>query len=78
VTPPIRRQLPFGELSVNFHWMYSLARLLQLLALAIPPLAMVAQLNSDIGAGKMLQFLGLSVCLFCIGYLLQQYTGKPH
>jgi hypothetical protein len=38
---------------------------------------MVAQLNSDIGSGKMLQFLGLSVSLFCIGYLLQQYTSKP-
>jgi len=57
--------------------MHSLARFLQLAALAIPPLAMVAQLNHDISAGKMLQFLGASICLFCVGYLLQQYTARP-
>lgn len=56
--------------------MRSIARLLQLAGLAIPPLAMVAQLNNDIGSGKMLQFLAVSICLFGVGYLLQQYTGK--
>ncbi len=55
--------------------MHLLARLLQLVGLAIPPLAMVAQLGEKISAGQMLQFLVVSVCLFGTGYLLQQYRG---
>jgi hypothetical protein len=55
--------------------MHSLGRTLQLLGLAIPPLAMVTQLTEGISAGKMLGFLGFSVCLFCAGYLLQQHGG---
>jgi hypothetical protein len=55
--------------------MHSAARFLQFLGLAIPPLAVVAQLMERISAGQMLQFLGVSVGLFCIGYLLQQYRG---
>lgn len=55
--------------------MYPLARLFQLLGLAIPPLAIVAQLGERISAGQMLQFLVVSVCLFGVGYLLQTY-GK--
>ncbi len=53
--------------------MQILARLLQLAALAIPPLAMAAQLGEHISSGKMLQFLLLSVGLFVLGYTLQQY-----
>ena len=44
--------------------MHSLARLLQLAGLAIPPLAMVAQLNQAISAGRMLQFLLMAIGLF--------------
>ena len=56
--------------------MSSLGRFLQLAGLAIPPLAMVAQLADGISAGRMLAFLGFSVCLFCAGYLLQQHGGR--
>ena len=55
--------------------MYNIARLLQLAGLAIPPLAIVAQLNESISAGKMLQFLVMSIGLFLFGYTLQRYTG---
>jgi hypothetical protein len=55
--------------------MHSVARFLQFLGLAIPLLAVVAQLMERISAGQMLQFLGVAVGLFCIGYLLQQYRG---
>jgi hypothetical protein len=51
-------------------------RLLQLAGLGIPPFAMFAQLTESISAGKMLGFLGFSVCLFCAGYLLQQHGGQ--
>lgn len=57
--------------------MHALARLLQFAGLVIPPLAMVAQLSNQITAGRMLQFLVFSVCLFLAGYLLQSYRGKP-
>ena len=56
--------------------MQSIARLLQLAGLTIPPLAMVAQLNESISAGKMLQFLVMSVGLFLLGYTLQRYSGN--
>ncbi len=49
--------------------------MLQVVGLAIPPLAMIAQLGERISAGQMLQFLVASVVLFGIGYLLQQYGG---
>jgi hypothetical protein len=55
--------------------MYAIARMLQLAGLAIPPLAIIAQLNENIKASQMLQFLAVSVGLFLIGYLLQQYGG---
>ncbi len=56
--------------------MRSLARILQLIGLTIPPLAMVAQLANRIKANQMLQFLGVAVCIFLVGYLLQQYVGS--
>ncbi|QDT00181.1 hypothetical protein [Adhaeretor mobilis] len=55
--------------------MQKIARLLQVTALAIPPMAMIAELSGNIKAGKMLSFLFVSACLFGIGYLLQQYTN---
>jgi hypothetical protein len=57
--------------------MQTIARLLQLAGLTIPPLAMIAQLMERIKAGQMLQFLFVSVGLFLAGYLLQQYSRPP-
>jgi len=57
--------------------MYSAARLLQLIGLTIPVLAVMAQLSKSISAGKMLGFLVASVLIFSIGYLLQRYSGGP-
>jgi hypothetical protein len=55
--------------------MHTLARLLQLVGLTIPPLAMGAQLNETISTGRMLQFLLMAVGLFVLGYTLQRYSG---
>ncbi len=55
--------------------MVRFARLLQLVGLTIPPLAMVAQLQGDISAGKMLAFLLVAVGVFLLGYGLQSYRG---
>jgi hypothetical protein len=56
--------------------MYALARLLQFAGLTIPPLAILAQLSEAIKPGQMLRFLVAAICLFSIGYLVQQTTGK--
>jgi hypothetical protein len=56
--------------------MRSIARLLQLVGLTIPPLAVIAELLNHIGTKQLLQFLVVSVCIFLVGYLLQQYTGS--
>ena len=56
--------------------MYTLSRFLQVLGMAIAPLAMVAQLNNRISVGKMLQFLFVSVGVFMVGYTLQRYRGS--
>ena len=55
--------------------MHTLARLLQLAGLVIPPLAMGAQLNQTISTGRMLQFLIMAIGLFLLGYTLQRYSG---
>jgi hypothetical protein len=55
--------------------MHAFARLLQFAGLAIPPLAMIAQLGNHISAGKMLQFLLVSVGVFVLGYTMQRYSG---
>ena len=55
--------------------MLSLARLLQLIGLTIPPLAIIAQLTENISLGQMLGFLVVSIAVFCIGYLMQAYSG---
>lgn len=56
--------------------MQVIARLFQLAGLAIPLLAMVAQLRNRIGAGQMLQFLLVAACLFGVGYILQVYGPR--
>ena len=68
--------LPGGNKNCTVRRMHALARLLQMLGLTIPPLAMIAQLGNHISAGRMLQFLVFSVCLFGVGYLLQSSTGR--
>ena len=55
--------------------MYTLARFLQMVGLTIPVLAVFAQLNQSITAGKMLGFLVASVLIFMIGYTLQRSSG---
>jgi hypothetical protein len=55
--------------------MFKFGRTLQLVALVIPPLAIVAQLAESISLGQMLQFLFVSVGIFTLGYLLQRYSG---
>lgn len=59
----------------NVLGMFKLGRMLQLVGLVIPPLAIVAQLSNSISLGQMLQFLFVSVCVFLMGYLLQRYSG---
>ena len=56
--------------------MQSIARLLQFVGLTIPPLAMIAQLGNHISAGKMLQFLLVSVGIFVLGYTMHRYSGS--
>ncbi len=57
--------------------MYSLARLLQMIGLTIPPLAIVSQLadSENFGTGRMLSFLLMAVGIFLLGYLLQRFAG---
>ena len=55
--------------------MHTIARLLQLAGLAIPPLAMGAQLSETISTGRMLQFLIMAVGLFMLGYTIQRHSG---
>jgi len=57
--------------------MYTLARLLQIVGLVIPPLAIIAQLGEHITQGQMLGFLVASICVFMIGQTLQRTTGRP-
>jgi hypothetical protein len=56
--------------------MYTVARLLQIVGLTIPLLAIVLQLMERISLGQMLGFLVFAVALFGIGHLLQQYSGS--
>ena len=57
--------------------MYSFARLLQMIGLAIPPMAILAQLSNpnEFGTGEMLKFLLMAVGVFLVGYLLQRFGG---
>jgi hypothetical protein len=60
---------------VTVQAMYTLARFLQVAGLTIPLVAILAQLNQAITAGKMLGFLIASVLIFSIGQLLERYTS---
>jgi hypothetical protein len=53
--------------------MRSLGRGLQILGLAIPPLAIVLQLAESISLGQMLTMLVAAVCAFLIGRILEGY-----
>lgn len=55
--------------------MQQVGRILQVVGLTIPPITMAAQLTEHISAGRMLQFLMLSVGIFVLGYTLQRYSA---
>jgi len=57
--------------------MYTVARTLQMAGLAIPPLAIFAQLADpdNFGTGEMLKFLLMAVGIFLLGYLMQRFGG---
>lgn len=63
-------------LGVRLHYMYTLARMLQMAGLAIPPLAILSQLSDpdNFGTGEMLKFLLMAVGVFLLGYLLQRFV----
>jgi hypothetical protein len=54
--------------------MYTVGRFLQLVGLAIPPLAIVGELNQR-NPSLLLKFLGVAVGIFLLGYLMQHYSG---
>ncbi len=58
--------------------MHTLARMLQMVGLAIPPLAILTQLSDPdhFGTGEMLKFLMMAVGIFLLGYLLQRFGGS--
>ena len=56
--------------------MRSIGRLLQVVGLAVPPLAMVMQLSSALSLGKMLVALVAAVCLFLIGRIVEGYSTR--
>lgn len=58
----------------SFEGMQAFGRFLQFAGLTIPPLAMIAQLGDHISAGKMLQFLLVSVGVFVLGYTMQRFS----
>lgn len=55
--------------------MLRLGRLLQLAALVILPLSMMAQLSGSISLGVMLRFLFVGIVIFTMGWLMQRYSG---
>ncbi|MGE3244563.1 MAG: hypothetical protein AB7G28_09760 [Pirellulales bacterium] len=55
--------------------MLKVGRFLQLAALVILPLAMMAQLSQAITLGVMLRFLFVGIVIFTMGWLLQRYSG---
>lgn len=58
--------------------MHSLARMLQMIGLTIPPLAILAQLSDPdhFGTGEMLKFLMMAVGVFLLGYVMQRFSGS--
>ena len=67
--------LPDVAKGANVAGMASLARLLQLAGLIVPPMAIIAELNHSISLGQMLGFLVVSICVFSLGHLLQRYAS---
>jgi hypothetical protein len=51
-----------------------MGRLLQILGLAVPPLAMILQLTDAISLGQMLIMLVAAVCLFGLGRIIEGYA----
>ena len=56
--------------------MKGIGKLLQIVGLAIPPLAIIAQLSESISQGQMLMFLVAAVSCFWIGRITEGYFGK--
>lgn len=58
--------------------MHTLARMLQLAGLTIPPLAILSQLNDpdNFRTGEMLKFLLMAMGIFALGYLMQRFGGS--
>ncbi len=58
--------------------MHTLARMLQMAGLTIPPLAIIAQITDPdhFGTGALLKFLLMAVGIFLLGYLLQRFGGN--
>jgi hypothetical protein len=70
----IGRRFP-GEKWLRFGFaMRSTGRGLQLLGLALPPLAVVLQLSEAISLGQMLTMLVAAVCVFGIGRIVEGYA----
>jgi hypothetical protein len=59
----------------NLLGMAKVGRFLQLAALIILPLAMMAQLSNAIDLKMMLRFLFVGVGIFTMGWLMQRYSG---
>lgn len=53
-----------------------ISRGLQFAGLAVPPLAIAAQMTNSITVGDMLKFLVAAICFFGIGRIMQGMT-KP-
>jgi hypothetical protein len=47
----------------------------QVLGLAVPPLAILLQLNQSISLGQMLSMLLFAACAFWIGRIMEGYAG---
>jgi hypothetical protein len=73
--PLATAHLPVLGPNVNVLFMHTVSRVLQVIGLTIPLLAIVAQLNERISLQQMLGFLVVAICLFSIGHLIQRYTG---
>lgn len=55
---------------------YSLARTLQFLGLVILPIAILSELENQLGLGRSLGLAGLGALVFYIGVRLQGERGK--
>lgn len=52
-----------------------IGRLGQMIGLAVPPVAILLQLNQSISLGQMLMMLLFAACAFWIGRILEGYAG---